>query len=284
VWKKLATIEQLATMSDNRITVEINELLVPQHGIAANLSPADLAAAQFYIAELDRRKDARAQAERDRIETERWRIDQRNERIIIGLIGIEILLAIGLAIWGDRRQTEDVRQQLEAFGRMQTVLSHLETNSEATMKQSQETAKILETLAGTMEATKNATQGQLAVSYDPSVLVRFIETHKFQVLNNGHTNITLWGSQLGGQESVFLATPTILPPNGGYEFDAEALYQQSNGLLGLPSKSVPYEIYIKNALGHKFVVECRLTPINDNGQVRIVTEMNKITARDWQKH
>jgi hypothetical protein len=84
------------------------------------------------MAELNRREDQRAQAERDRIENERWQIDQRNERIIIGMIGVEIILPIGLAIWGDRRQTEHVNKQLDALKNMQVALVKLEETSKAT--------------------------------------------------------------------------------------------------------------------------------------------------------
>jgi hypothetical protein len=118
VWKKLANLDQLAAMTNDQITLEINELLVPTHGIPANVSPADVMAAQFYMTELDRRKDALAQAERDRIETNRWRTDLINEFIIIGMIGVEIILSIygvRMAISGDRRQSQDVERQLVEF-------------------------------------------------------------------------------------------------------------------------------------------------------------------------
>jgi hypothetical protein len=195
------------------------------------------------------------------------------EVVVIALIGWEIYM-------GYRQET----QQSQSFQQEQAVWKNMEASSDATAKQSQATAKLLESLNQSMESTKNAVQGQLAVSYDPSVLVQFLATQVLHVLNNGHTNITLWGSKLGGDAAHFLPVPSVLTPNGGYEFNAEPLYKQLSDKLGKgPALSLPYEIYIKNELGRKYVVQCTLTAVSENMQMRIVTQINAISSRDWQK-
>jgi len=46
--------------------------------------------------------------------------------------------------------------------------------------------------------------------------------------------------------------------------------------------SVKYDVYMKNELGNKFVVDCTLTFLSDNFGMRIVTQINSISRRDWQ--
>jgi len=54
------------------------------------------------------------------------------ELIVIFLIGLELLAAVGLAVWGERQQTQEVNQQLSALGKTQDVLSKLQESSAAT--------------------------------------------------------------------------------------------------------------------------------------------------------
>jgi hypothetical protein len=70
-WKKRVTLPELQAMSGDQIVQNVNELLVPTPSVVSNLDSGDVAAAQFYTAELNRREDQRVQAERDQIETER---------------------------------------------------------------------------------------------------------------------------------------------------------------------------------------------------------------------
>lgn len=273
VWNML-TLEQLQRLSDEEITRQVNERLAPNGSIGVPFlgQPADFIAAQFYVSELDRRENRRVNAERDRIETKRRRIDLGLELLIVVLIGLELILGIRAGA----QQSKYAMQELKAFAAMQQVLSNLQKSSQAT-------ADTLTQLKTATDSIKAATQGQLAISYDPSVIVKFAAAHKLDVLNNGRTNITLWGSAIEGQSPVFLKVPSVLPPTGGSEFDAEALYAQ---LLARFEKagpvSVKYDVYVKNELGSKFVVDCTLTFVNDNFGERIVTQINAISRRDWQ--
>jgi hypothetical protein len=251
------TLEELNKLSKKELRQKTNEAFAQTKASYVGRTERDkyYAEARFYIDELERRSTS-------------W-ISIRDlilEIFVIALIGWEIHM-------GYRQES----QQAKDFDKQQIVLKNMETSSE-------ETAKLLQSLDHSMESTKNAVQGQLAVFYDPSVLVRFIPTERLNVLNNGHTNITLWGSKFGKESAIFLEVPNVLPPNGGYEFHAEGMYRQlSEKLRNGQNLSMPYEIYIKNELGHKFVVECTLTPIMDNLQVAVMTQINAIAPREWQK-
>jgi len=274
VWN-LLTLEQLQQLSDEQITRRVNDLLSPNGGIGNPFmaQPADFIAAQFYVSELDRRENRRANAERDRIETKRRRVDLGLELLIVAIIGLELILAI----WGAHQQSKDAAQELKALADMEGVLSNLQQTSQAT-------ANTMTTLEKTTETMNGAIQNQLALSYDPSVLVKYTPTHQLDVLNNGGTNITLWGSKLGDQAPVFLKVPSVLPRNAGYEFDAEAMYNQFfERFQKEGSVSVPYEIYVKNDLGRKYLVDCTLTSVTGSYGVTIVTQVNGIIPREWGK-
>jgi hypothetical protein len=147
------------------------------------MQPSDVVAAQFYMSELDRRENRRSDAERDRIETKRRRVDLGLETLIVLLIGLEIFLSL----WGYQQQSKDAARELQAFHDMQVVLSNLHDTSKAT-------ADSMKTLESTTETMNTGVQNQLGLSYDPSVTVKFEPTEKLNVLNNGRTKITLWGA------------------------------------------------------------------------------------------
>jgi hypothetical protein len=273
VWNML-TLEQLRQLSDEQVAQRVNERLVPLGAPVqgAFVQPADFLAAQYYVGELDRRENLRVNVERDRIETKRRRIDLLLEGLIVALIGVEIFLGIQAG----HQQSRQAAKELEAFGNLQTVLANLQQSSQAT-------ADTLAQLKTATDSINLATQGQLAVSFDPSVAVKFDAMHKLDVLNNGRTNITLWGSLIEGEGPVFLKVPSVLPPNGGYEFNSETLYSQlAEKFRQTGTVSVKYEVYVKNELGTKFVVDCTFTFLKDNFGERLVAQINAISRRDWQ--
>jgi len=273
-WNML-TLEQLQVLSNEEIVQQVNERLAPGGvpGLTSMAQPGDVIAAQFYMGELDRRENRRVNAQRDRLDTKRRRIDLGLELLIVVLIGLELILGV----LAGRQQSKYNAQELKAFAAMQQVLSTLQISSQAT-------ADTLGHLESATQSIKTATQGQLAVSYDPSVMVRFDIGHKLDVMNNGRTNITLWGSVIEGQRPYFLKVPSVLPPNAGYEFDGgESLYAQMLARFEKEGPvSVGYDVYVKNELGTKFVANCTLTFINDSFGQRIVTKLNAIARRDWQ--
>lgn len=200
------------------------------------------------------------------------------ELFVISLILAEIIVAVGLALWGGRQQASEVKSQLEALHSVQSVLSNLQDSSKAT-------ADTLVQLKAVTDSMNVATHGQLAVSYDPSILVKYIATQKLEIRNNGHTNITLWGTRLGSEPPYFLRAPSVLPPNGGHEFDADTIFEQLQGRFQKEgSVSVPYEVYVKNELGRKFVIDCTLTFVSGNFGMSIVTQINGISRQEWRKN
>jgi hypothetical protein len=116
-------VEEFESLTEAELRFKANEAFTqPEVSHAARVDRATYyAEARFYLDEIERRKN-------DKIS----RRDFRMELIVIALIALELVAAVGLAIWGDRRQTADVNKQLQAFGSMQTVLQQLEETSKAT--------------------------------------------------------------------------------------------------------------------------------------------------------
>ncbi len=183
------TLKQIDKMTDEELKNAIDACFdeAPETDQINRL--AILLEAQFYRAERYKRAEDKDQHKRDDVETGRWRIDQRNEKIIIGMIGIEILLAIGLAIWGDWRQTHDMIQQLAAFEKMHGALSRLETNSGKTTT--------------ALEKLNDKIQRELDLTYEPSLNVVFDgEKGSLEVENKGRANIELWQERFNDRVNV----------------------------------------------------------------------------------
>lgn len=123
----ITTLEELRELSDEEITKRVNQVLAPGRGITDAQSlfyfQSDFMAAQFYVNELERRANRLANAERDRVETNRHHINLVLELLIVLMIGLEI----GLAISGMHQQSKTAAQEL-------TVLSNLQETSQATAK------------------------------------------------------------------------------------------------------------------------------------------------------
>ncbi|MGB2636602.1 MAG: hypothetical protein WAM58_21910 [Candidatus Acidiferrum sp.] len=182
--------------------------------------------AEFYVRELDRRENRRAEKERrdadtkrDEIETKRRRVDLGLELLIVVLIGLELITAVGLAIWGSRQQAQDVQQELAAFGNMQTVLSNLEKTSE-------KTAETMKSEGQTMEEMSTSLQRQVALFYDVQTNVVYNEsTKKLILINSGRANITVWAQQIGLATAPLLRYPkavAVLVPDGPKSFHEKA--------------------------------------------------------------
>jgi hypothetical protein len=237
--------------------------------------------AQFYRTEKYSRVDEKAQIARDKVETDRWRIDLKNEKIIIVMIAIEIVLsfvAIDLAIYSDRRQSQDVQQQLEAFGRLQTILFHLETSSQATVD-------TMKALKGTTEEMSASLQKQLALFYEVSVNVIYNPaTKQLAVSNNGRTNVTLWGDKSADQAASIISLGRTITPTGAITVDAKDMYDIVVARFPKPMMgTLPYELYIKNEKGKEFIQINSIGIHWENDQAIIFVQTDGIAPGKWKQ-
>jgi hypothetical protein len=194
--------------------------------------PALLLEAQFYIQELGRREDAKVA-----------RRDFRMELIVILLIFLELIAAVGLAIWGSRQQTHDVNQQLAAWGKIQDVLSQLQTSSAAT-------AKTMVSLQSTTQSVNEriglqlGRMGQMLLEFHVNV-----EGNKTDIFNRGNVDLKLWGYKVSGQPARFYKNPIPLR-RGDYAHPPtllrDLLSAKGNGVISL-------DIYVRDDFGNDFI-------------------------------
>src|SRR5712692_1686554 len=189
---RLLKIEELRKLNDDEIIQRVNDLLAPELTGTSTwiLEPADVAAADFYMKELDRRENRREEAKRDEIESDRWRIDFGMERRIIQLIIAELALTVLVALVGFYEQSKDLERQLQAFGKVQLAIEGTTQNVAKLQKSTDETVKSISLLNDKM-------QRELDLYYEPSVLLvyRRIGTAEIaEVHNYGRTSIAIVGA------------------------------------------------------------------------------------------
>jgi hypothetical protein len=227
---------------------------------------AILLEAQFYRTEKYKRSDDRTQAERDKIEAKRWKIDQRNEYIIIGMIGVEILLAIGLAIWGDRRQTEDVNRQICALNGINATLVQVQTTSKAT-------ADAMDALKTNTEAMTQAIQEQLGLNYEPSLSFDYAYDHQaVSVINNGPTDVAIWGYVLD-TFNVRFKEPVLVAARNSNFIDLRGFTGNSYSTIHDKGKRFTMTVFIRMKNEREYIADLQVYVAaysTDNFKIRVL--------------
>ena len=211
--------------------------------------------AQFYMQELDRRDGARI-ADRD-YKLEKW---------VIGLIGLEIVLSL-LGIWLSIQQ--GVNEDL-LMGKQNTILTNLQKSTSDTAStingllqmtntmngSAASTASTLRSLQSTTETMNGAIQGQLALFYEPSLNVVWNPgNHRVNVINNGRTNVQLWGYKLGSAPEVIDRASRVISPNAGFELEFTGFYPQMEQSLPKGNGTIvstPLILYFTNEKQEEF--------------------------------
>jgi len=230
------------------------------------------------MAELDRREKKRADQERDEIEANRWRTDLRYERWIVVLIVFEIIAAILLALWADKRQSQAVARELVTFQEIKGVLSELQRSSAAT-------AGTLVALEETSKQMNEAVQTELAVSYEVSLNVKYdITSDRIIITNEGRTSVALWGSKVGKSGIVMEKGARTLTPGVPYLITG---HEVTAGLTGVVPKGgfppVPFVMFVKNERGEEFVARYEFVELMKMGPVQIQPIMISITPFNWSR-
>src|SRR5713226_7504773 len=160
--------------------------------------PGYLAEAQFYMRELEHRRDSFTSI-RDLI----------LEIIVIALIGWEIHMSYR----GERLESQN-------FEKEQAVFANLQASSAAT-------AKTLESLQKTTEEMNKNIETEVGLNYDVAVEVTFDNQVKHvNISNKGRTNVYVWGDKLDQQKPVLDTKGRMIAP-GGYSYIlADTFYEE----------------------------------------------------------
>jgi hypothetical protein len=169
--------------------------------------------ARFYLEEIEKRRN-------DKVS----RRDFRMELIVIALIALELIAAVGLAIWGERQQSRDTDRQLSAFNAVQSTLAHVEQSSK-------ETAAAMLSLKNTTDLMNSSIQKQLGFDYEVLLDTEVDQENlSLDIFNKGRTTVLLYGirrdtyksydrNEVRTLKKYFLSTPKPILPGGSYAVD-----------------------------------------------------------------
>jgi hypothetical protein len=224
--------------------------------LAEQKGPGYLAEAQFYMRELEHRRDSFTSIR-----------DLVLEIVVIALIGWEIHMSYR----GERLESQN-------FEKEQAVFANLQTSSAAT-------AGTLTALEDTSKQMNEAVQKELAFSYEVSLNVKFdVTTDRIIVSNEGRTRVALWGSKVGKSGVVMEKGPRTLTPGVPYLIIG---HEVTTGLSGIVPKGgfppVPFVMFIKNERGEEFVARYEFAQMLMMGPSQIQPVMLSIAPFEWSK-
>jgi len=216
--------------------------------------PGYLAEAQFYMRELEHRRDSFTSI-RDLI----------LELIVIALIGWEIHMSYR----GEGMESQN-------FEKEQAIFTSLQASSAAT-------AGTLIALEETSKQMNEAVQTELAVSYEVSLNVKFdVTSDQIIITNEGRTRVSLWGSKVGKSAVVMEKGPRTLTLGVPYLITG---HEVTTGLTGVIPKGgfppVPFVMFIKNERGEEFVARYEFAQMMMMGPMQIQPIMISITPFNW---
>ena len=241
---------------------------------AADYKVLLLSEAQFYVAELDRRSSGRI-ALRDLI----------LEIVVILMIGMEIGLAI--------KQGAD---EDSSMNKQDTILTSLQQGTSATASTLQglltltgtmnestaTTAKTLNSLENTTRVMNQGVHDQIALFYDPSVVITYDATQKKIVLSNtGRSAITITEFKLNGSALSFVGggdAARTIPEGSGYQIDNGSQYSTWESQIPKGGGMVvPVIATLKNELGRTYHLQAALYVFWQNDKLTVYTQTYSIT-------
>jgi len=269
------TLEELRDLSDEEVVKRINDNIAPDEDDQTIFSFPAHFSAQFYMAELDRRENRRAEAERDRTEKKRWNIDFMLETLIVVLILIEI----GLSIWDHRQYSKDATAELNTFSGMQGALSNLQDTSKAT-------AGTMTALEGTTQAMNTALQKQLALFYDVALnVVIDREKKRISIANTGRTNVAFWGFKVGDQAPEMRKEGSEIPPGAGINLEEFAIYDLMATQFPSPKLgTIQFEVFLKNERGEEFIQQANIWVSWPNNVEQVAAETTLTEPEHWSRN
>ena len=136
-----------------------------------------------------------------------------------------------------------------------------------------------------METMNASLQKQLALYYDVSMNIVFDPDKKeLTFINNGRTNIALWGTKAGEDAAQIEKEGRTIPPNGGFTMGAATTCNFMTARFPKPSEgSVPYEVYIKNERREEFVLRGNFGMSWQGDAGKLTVQTTAIMPEHWTR-
>jgi len=267
-------LEQLSTMTEAELHAKANEHLESMDGDGDDIEKErHLLQAQFYSAEIERRKQLR-----DRIENERIAArDYKLELWVIGLIGAELLLAfVGIIVgWVEGSKQMDVLDKMNKSG-ADTVatLTTLQKEQEAALETEKHT---LENITAMNDALQDETDFHLTEAIQYSGGATGPGHQEVDFANMGGMILLFCGNKFGNDAPTMRPKPTSLNPGSSVPFDITRLVDKTMKTMGVATQaSIPFELYLQRQNGTKYVAKGTIQ-VNRNNNVTYIGKMT--TAR-----
>jgi len=259
-------IEQLSTMTESELHVRANAHL--EHLDSETESHQDkqhhVTQAQLYLAELDRRDQAR-----ERIESKRTaRRDFWLEIAVIVLIGAELIEG--------NKQTAVLDKLNQSSAETAATLT--------AVRQAQEGS--LDTQKHTLEnivAMNNTLQEQIDWNFADVLQMTGSDSQgHFSLVYRGRTNLFLWGSRFDGESPVMQQKAATLTLGNHYDFDISRIQKKLfEKMTDGSQEHVPFELFLKAANGTKYVGKSTLTLTRQKDNGMISGDTITITRKQW---
>jgi hypothetical protein len=253
-------VEEFGKLSKEELRQRANESLLLADSQGLQAAPGNLARAQFYMRELEHRRDSWVSIR-----------DLVLELFVIGLIGWEIWLGYA-----------QEKQQKQNFTDQQKVLGNM-------LDSSKDAARTMSLLQSTTQKMSDALQQQLNLFYDVSLLVIYDADKKVMTFqNNGRTNMSLWGIGsvfLNWNPTIIAKDGRVLVPFGGYTMPLSELYTVIAARYPVVGSTtfVSFEVYVKNERNEEFVVHNKIGVSWDKDKLVLTTQLVSISPEHWSR-
>ncbi len=271
-------IEQLSTMTEAELHASANVHFANLDSETGDdiEKARNISQAQLYLAEIERRKQARERLESEKIAQR----DYKLELWVIGLIGAELVLAVvGIVFgWIEGHQQTKVLDQLNK--------SSAETAATLTaVRQAQEAS--LDTQKHTLEnitAMNDALQDEMDLNLTEAMQYRGGTTgaghERVDFANSSRTVLWLCGSKFGTEPTAMRQRPAMLTPGSSVPFDISDLIAKTIKAMGTATEAtIPFELYVKRENGTKYVAKGTVQ-VNRNNNVNYIGRMTT-TRKQW---
>lgn len=270
-------LEQLSAMTEDELQAKANEHLEQLDNRFASNTEKDHHAtqAQVFVAELERRKQAKERIEGERIAAR----DYKLELWVIGLIGAELVIALVAIVFGwieGTQQTKVLDKLNKSGAETAATLATLQKEQEAALETQKHT---LENITTMNDALQEQTDWNFA---DVLEMSTSSGDGRFSLVYRGRVNLFMWGSKFDGELPAMQQKPTTLNLGAYYNFDISRIQKKLFQIVKDGSQTpISFELYLKAPNGTKYVAKSRmiLTRQKDNGM--LWCETIALTRQQW---
>jgi hypothetical protein len=310
------SIEEIEHLSELELRIRVSQWFEHLEVCGNDQKAGAVAQAEFYMLELERRKNAEVAArdytiaEEDRrtnagIAARDVKMATRSERMeawVIILIGLEIVIAL-IGLWygvheGTKQQIvlermgDNTSDTARILSGQKEVLGKMNTNTHDTVDavgklqgvQNDSLAAQKETL-GSVGKMNKALQQQLDLAFVVSITVTADQTEKrLLVTNQTKTSIHIWGAQFASDAPrKFTDGERFVGPGSGFFFTSEKLFDDPHTVIpkGSPTRQVPFEFYLLSADGKPWIAKCFLLEVWERDEMKIYSNMTSVKQEEW---